>query len=509
MKHYNHNLSAPKMFTCNMGPLYPIGCQEVLPGDVFRHSTKLLIRTAPLLAPVMHPVHATVHHWFVPTRLLWNSWEPFITGGTTGLTGDDPAVFPTMTSPAVTGYAEGSLQDYFGIPTGVPNLEHSALQIRAYDIIFNEWYRDEQLQTQLAVLKTDGNDATTPRALLTRAWNRDRFTAARPEPLLGDDVTIPLSGNVPVKGIGKATQTFGTVGPGAIFETGESASTAFGNSAEVDPSANDERFFIEEDPNNAGFPGIFGDLAETQDPASLLALREAFAILRFKENRNRMGGRYVEYLRALGVNPSDARLQRPEYLGGGRQTLQFSEVLSTAETDVDSDYTPVGALKGHGIASLRSNRYQRYFEEHGFVITLFNVQPITAYSQGLHRQWNRRTKFDFWQPELENIGEEQIPVKEVYAAAADPELGFGWVPRYDDYRYPLATIAGEFRSSLNFWTMFRDFSSEPSLNATFIQANPTDRIYATGSASHQLQVMAYHDLRAKRFVKPRAKNFVR
>lgn len=502
MKHYNHNLSAPKMLTCNMGQLIPIGCQEVLPGDVFRHSTKLLIRTTPLLAPVMHPVHATVHHWFVPNRLIWNSWEPFITGGDTGLS--EP-VFPTMTE--VAGYQEGTLADYFGIPTGVPNITHSALQMRAYQLIFNEWYRDEQLQTQIALSKGDGNDTTTSRTILPRAWNRDRFTAARPEPLLGDDVTIPISGMAPVKGIGKATNVFNQA-PGSVYETGNDSTTGYASAMPIDDAANDERFFIEEDPNNTGFPGIFSDLSEVQDPASLLALREAFAILRFKENRNRMGGRYVEYLRALGVNPSDARLQRPEYLGGGRQTIQFSEVISTAETEVDTDYTPVGALKGHGIASLKSNRYQRYFEEHGFVITLFNVQPITAYSQGLHRQWNRRTKFDYWQPELEHIGEEAIPVKEVYAAAADPELTFGYVPRYDDYRHPLATIAGEFRSSLNFWTMFRDFSAEPSLNANFIQANPTDRIYAT-SSTDQLQVMAYHDLKAKRFVKPRATNFVR
>lgn len=498
MKRYNANRSCYKDFSGDQGYLYPIMWQEVLPGESWRHQTSCLVRTSPLLAPVMHPVHVTIHHWFVPYRLLWDAWETFITGGPLG--DADPA-FPTMTVNTGSGHPIGSLADFLGVPTGVDDITYSALPFRAYNLIYNNFYRDEQLVPQLPISKASGADTTTSFILLQRAWQKDRFTAARPDPQLGPDITIPLQGQVPIN---RTPSAGAWVGYKAGTDTPADQPTTdlgFNTGTRLHSDGDD----ISLDPDG----GLFGELADTANPGTILQLREAFALERFWENRNKFGGRYNEYLMALGVRPSDARLQLPEYLGGGTETLQFSEVLSTAETEVDTDYTPVGALKGHGIGSAKSNRYQRFFEEHGLVMTMFSVKPITMYFQGLHKKWNRRTKFDFWQPELQNIGQEAILNKEVKVDHADPDGVWGWTNRNDDMRHTLSEISGEFRTTLDFWHMARKFDTDPGLNSQFVLANPTDRIYSTGSASNQLLVMAHHKVKSKTPVPPSSKGFVR
>lgn len=251
---------------------------------------------------------------------------------------------------------------------------------------------------------------------------------------------------------------------------------------------------------------LYADLSNAT-AANINELRLAFALQRYEEARARYGSRYTEYLRYLGVRSSDARLQRPEYLGGGKQTIQFSEVLQTGVTTDGDDQEGVGNLKGHGIGALRSNRYRRFFEEHGYVISTISVKPKTIYAQGLPRTWNRRTKEDFFQKELQHIGQQEILNKELYAAHASPNATFGYQDRYDEYRRTESTIAGEFRTTLDFWHMARIFGSTPALNADFIKSVPTKRVNAVQS-SDVLWIMANHSIQARRIVANSGSSFI-
>jgi len=257
--------------------------------------------------------------------------------------------------------------------------------------------------------------------------------------------------------------------------------------------------------NNPAFLDPNGRLQTDLTGASAITinlLREAFALQRFEEARARFGSRYVEYLRYLGVRSSDARLQRPEFLGGGRYPVQFSEVLQTAEgTD------PVGELRGHGIGVARSNRYRRFFEEHGYVYTFMVVKPKTIYMQGLPRTWNRRTKEDFFQKELQHIGQQEVLNKEVYAGHASPNGTFGFQDRYDEYRRAESSVSGEFRETLNFWHFARQFSSDPALNSTFVRCVPTENPFAVNSAN-TLYCMARHNIQARRIVASSGNSFI-
>jgi len=484
-----------------MGELVPIGLTEVLPGDTVQHATNALVRASPLLAPVMHPVHCRIHHWFVPHRIIWDDWEDFITGGPDGM---DDSVFPTVSISA--GAAIGSLADYLGVPTGVPNIEVSALPFRAYALIWNEFYRDQDLQNPLPISTASGGDGTTNRDLQHAGWEKDYFTSSRPWEQKGPAITIPLGTEAPVRNIGwSADQTFWGAGLSIrkTEEENETSSATTGQRWSRSGSGVDlNQITIKEDPNKPGWPGVYTDLSGAS-AVTVNILREALALQRSQEARARYGSRYVEYLRYLNVRSSDARLQRPEYLGGGKQTLQFSEVLQTAEGE-----NPVGELRGHGIAAFRSNRYRRFFEEHGYVITVMSVRPKTIYAQGIARTWNRRVKEDFWQKELEHIGQQEVLNKEVYAAHTTPNGTFGYQDRYDEYRRAESTIAGEFRSSLlDFWHMARIFSSSPALNADFVKCVPPERSFAVPSQD-VLYVMANHSIQARRLVSQVGRSFI-
>ncbi len=497
MKRSKFSLSNTKLFSCDMGELVPCGLTEVLPGDTVQQATSALVRVSPLLAPVMHPVHARIHHWFVPHRIVWDDWESFITGGADGF---DTSVFPTITQTV----AVGSLGDYLGLPTGVVGLESSVLPYRGYAMIFNEWYRDQDLVTELVISTTSGPDTTTSAVLQNVAWEKDYFTSSRPWTQKGPEISIPLAGTAPVTGIGKQNQAYAASNT-TVFETGQTGSTAFVSSEDTN-STGLARWNIEEDPNNTGFPGIFADMSGVT-ASTVDDLRLAFALQRYEEARARYGSRYTEYLRHLGIKSSDARLQRPEYLGGGKQTIQFSEVLATAEEPVGNNVV-VGEMKGHGIGALRTNRYRRFFEEHGYVFSFLSVKPKTIYTQGMSRTWNRRTKEDFFQKELQAIGQQEILNKELYAASATPEGIFGYQDRYDEYRRSESTVSGEFRTTvLDFWHMARTFSSDPVLNSSFVTSVPTDRIYAA-STNDVLWIMVNHSIQARRMVAKTGKSYI-
>lgn len=494
MKRSKFNLSYTKLLTCDMGELTPIGLTEVLPGDTVQQSTSALIRCSPLLAPIMHPVRVQIHHWYVPHRLIWEDWEDFITGGSDGL---DASVFPTIAMPGGGGAAIGSLADYLGVPTGVNSLAVSALPFRAYAKIWNEFYRDQDLQTELVIDETSGADTTTNTSLQNADWEKDYFTSSRPWEQKGATITIPLGTTAPVTGIG--TTDNAPAGSTASYKQIPGGSENF-----TTPFVSGSDNIVVRNVNQSGtyYPDVRADLSGAS-AITINALREAMALQRYQEARARYGSRYVEYLRYLGVRSSDARLQRPEYLGGGRETIQFSEVLQTAEGT-----QPVGEMRGHGISGMRSNRYRKFFEEHGYVISLMAVRPKTIYSQGLFRHWNRRNKEDYWQQELQHIGQQEVLNKEVYAPHATPDGTFGYQDRYDEYRRSESLISGEFRdTTLDHWHMARIFGSTPALNASFVSSVPTKRVFAS-EATDGLYIQAKHSIQARRMVASIGKSFI-
>lgn len=494
MKRNKFGLSHYKLATMDMGNLIPLAWFEALPGDTIQQATSALIRCSPLVAPVMHPCLVRIHHWFVPNRLIWDNFEDFITGGDDG---QDATAHPYIDASSVT---EGSLADYLGVPVGsyTPDLRFSALPFRAYNLIYNEHYRDEDLITELTVDTGDGADTTTDTDVQRVAWGKDYFTTSRPWEQKGAQVLIPLGDAAPVTGIGIPNQNF-PLSSVNVYESGGTNPTYAGARSMSNEANADKTAYIEEDPDNAGYPGVYADLsAATGIPVN--DLRLALAIQRYQEARAIYGSRYVEYLRYLGVRGSDSRLQSPEFLGGGKNTIQFSEVLQTAEgTD------PVGSLKGHGIAALRSNRYRRFFEEHGIVMTLASVIPKTIYAQGLHKKWSRTVKEDYFQRELQMIGEDEVYNKEVYAAHSAPDEIFAYQARYDEYRSHPSQVSGEFLSTLDHWHLARIFASDPALNQSFIECNPTKRVFASTNTDC-LYVMANHSIQARRMIAKRAYN---
>lgn len=490
-KRNKFSLSHFRLLTGKMGYLYPISCLETLPGDTFQMATSVFLRFSPMVAPVMTPVTVKIHHWFVPLRLIWNDFENFITGGPDGTSVPEHpyCVFQNV--------ARAGLEDYFGIPpmpsASATSPRVSALPFRAYNLIWNEWYRDQNLQEELPIRLDSGRDlqADTPRSLQRAAWDKDYFTTASPWEQKGLAVSVPVNGNP--SGTIAISGAPGFTG-GSLSSDGSGVYGFYGDSNYItltSPQAETHTVYANAGTLSASFTGT-GSLGNID----LNQFREAMALQRFEEHRALYGSRYTEYLRYLGVRASDGRLQRPEYLGGGRSVIQFSEVLQTA---ADGD-TPVGTMRGHGIGAMRTNRFRRFFEEHGLIISLLSIRPKSIYMQALPKLFSKSIKTDYWQKELEHIGQEEIHNKDIYIGSSEPDGVFGYSDRYNEYRSQWSSVHGEFRNLLNYWHLGRDFSEQPVLNSDFISSLPSDRIFADQTGSDTIYMMVNNSVQARRLV---------
>lgn len=458
-----------------MGQLIPIGCVEVLPSDLFNHQTNVLIRVSPLAAPVMHQCTVRVHHWYVRNRNLWNTkegdsgdWEDFLTGGEDGT---DTQTVPKFASTSTA----KDLQDYFGIPR-VAGVNISELPIRGFNKIWNEFYRDQDTETERAI------DAVTVPNI---SWEKDYFTTARPWAQKGTAASLPIGTKADIRTDATASQTLGIIDNDGSSRIGIGTDTAnaYRDGGTSPPAAQ----------------VMYADLTNATS-ATVNQLREAIAAQQFAENRARYGARYVEYISYLGGGSGD--LNRPIYLGGGQAQLNFSEVLQTANDSTDRAYG-VGDLYGHGIAAMKSNRYVKQFNEHGYVITLLSVRPRAIYTNGIHRTWLRTDREDFHDPILERMGvTQEIYENEIYADAADANSAdvFGYNDLYADYRGVPSYVSAEFRSTLNYWHLGRSFGSQPTINSTFTSCTPSKRIF-NEQTNNSLWIMAHHSIGARRVVK--------
>ena len=482
--------------TLDSGYLVPIYVDEVLPGDTFNLRMTAFGRLATPIVPVMDNLYLDSFFFFVPNRLVWDNWQRFM-GEQDNPDDSISYVIPTLES-RIGGYPTNSLFDYLGLPTVGQTATGTvdginALFLRAYNLIYNEWFRDENLQDSVTVPKNDGPDLEATYTLLKRGKRKDYFTGALPWPVKGGvSVPLPLGEKAPVIGLGSRTQTFQAGGTPRYESTG--TSRAYTWEKDISPTVGDQSVYIEGTAEN-GYPSVFADLTEAT-AATINQIRQAFQIQKLLERDARGGTRYTELIRAhFGVVSPDARLQRPEYLGGGSQRITINPIAQTSATDSGGSETPQGNLAAMGTVLAHQHGFTQSFTEHGMIIGLVNVRADLTYQQGLPRMWTRQTRYDFYFPAFAMLGEQAVLNKEIYfqGTATDDEV-FGYQERWAEYRYNPSQITGLFRSTasgtIDIWHLAQKFTALPTLNDTFIKENPPlARILAVGPEANGQQII--------------------
>ena len=478
------------------GYLVPVLATEVLPGDTHSLSVSSFCRLSTPLYPVMDNLYMDIHHWFVPLRLIWNNFQKFM--GEQDNPGDSTSyLVPTIPMPAG-GPAVGSLSDFIGIPTtgqitAGDTFSVDAFWHRAYNLIYNKAYRDENLQSSVVVDLDDGPDTYADYALLKSGKRHDYFTSCLPNPQKGSTAsTIPLGTRAPVLGIGKYNQNF-TSGATTPYES-DGTTTAYASSQSISTTGVDYTFYVREGitgtSGTTGYPDIYADLTSAT-AASVNALRQAVQIQRFLEQDARGGTRYTELIQShFNVTSPDFRLQRPEYLGGGTSGINFYPVPQTSASGATGTTTVKGSLGAMAIQQSSGNGFSKSFTEHGVILSIARVRADLSYQQGLHRQFSRQTKYDFYWPTFAHLGEQAVYTKELYirgtGTVATDDVVFGYQGRYDEYRYMPSRISSKYRSTASGtfdpWHLSQKFTSAPTLGDTFIKESPpVDRIVAVNT----------------------------
>ncbi|UPW41930.1 major capsid protein [Dipodfec virus RodF1_66] len=510
----------------NAGDVIPFYVDEVLPGDTFSVRTSKVVRMPSLITPIMDNIYLDTYFFFVPNRLVWEHWREF--NGENTQSAWIPTVtyeVPQLTSPADSGWSVGTLADYFGVPTGVPGLSVNALPFRAYSLIMNEWFRDENLTDPLVTPTDDatvagvnsGNyitDCAKGGLPFRAAKYHDYFTSCLPSPQKGPDVQIPIAnGNLPVIAGDPIPSSLFPM-PGAqirqsdgqsipvntnflAVKNGGSAST--GNNVVL---ANGSGASFAKDP--VSFDNLWALTSDGVTAATVNQLRMAFQIQKLYEKDARGGTRYIEILKShFGVTSPDARLQRPEYLGGNRVPINVNQIVQQSQT---TDQSPQGNPVGLSVTSDTHHDFRKSFVEHGFIIGLMVARYDHTYQQGLERFWSRKDRFDYYWPVFANIGEQAVKNQEIFAqgTTADSEV-FGYQEAWADYRYKPNHVTGQMRSqyaqSLDVWHLADDYAQLPALSDAWIREDPKniDRVIAVTSAvSHQFFADIYVENRSTR-----------